>query len=217
MPKVCQTGTMICVLCNLLFTLASFAAEEPKPRLLILGDSLTAGYGIPKSTAYPALLQAKINDAKLGWEVANGGRSGDTTRDGLTRLSWLLKKPADILMIALGGNDGLRGVSPAAMKKNLAKIISEARKKSPSIRIVMAGMQMPDNFGKDFQSKFEAVYAELAKSEKATLIPFLLQGMAGDSRYNLEDQIHPNEAGHKIIAEHVWKTLEGLLKGDAAG
>ncbi len=203
---------MIWVLCNLLFSSALAPAAESKPRLLILGDSLTAGYGIPKAAAYPALLQAKIDQAKLGWIVANGGRSGDTTRDGLTRLGWLLKKPADILMIALGGNDGLRGVAPNAMKQNLTKIIAEARKKSPGIRIVIAGMQMPDNFGKDFQQKFQLVYGELAKQEKATLIPFLLEGMAGDARYNLDDQIHPNEEGHKIIAAHVWKTLESMFK-----
>lgn len=209
MRHVCLTGALILLLSNLLFPLQSVLGSEN--RLVILGDSLTAGYGIAKADAYPALLQEKINQAGLDWEVANGGRSGDTTRNGLARLRWLMKKPADMLIIALGGNDGLRGLSPDDMRENLKAMVDLARQISPDIDIVLAGMQMPDNMGEDYVKAFQGVYPELAKAEDLTLIPFLLQGIGGVDKYNQEDRIHPNEDGHKVIAQTIWEIIHPLL------
>ncbi len=183
-------------------------------RVVILGDSLTAGYGIPKDAAYPALLQKKVGEAKLPWRISNGGRSGDTTRDGVTRLNWLLKQRADIFVVALGGNDGLRGIDPKSTKANLLKIIAQVREKYPKAKIMIAGMQMPDNLGKDYTEAFAAVYPAVAKETKATLVPFLLEGVAGETKFNQDDQIHPNEAGHEILAETMWKALKPLMNGE---
>ncbi|MGY8689359.1 MAG: arylesterase, partial [Verrucomicrobiales bacterium] len=209
MHHVCLTGALICLLSNFLFPIAS--ADGAEKRIVVLGDSLTAGYGVSKLEAYPALLQKKIEDAGLKWKVANGGRSGDTTKSGLSRLNWLLKKPADMLIIALGGNDGLRGLSSDAMRVNLKAMIDLAREGSPDIQIVLAGMQMPDNMGPEYVKAFKAVYPDLAKEEDLSLIPFLLEGVGGSEELNQDDRIHPNEAGHKAIAETVWKVVEPLL------
>lgn len=209
MRHVCLTGALILLLSNLLFPLQPVLGSEK--RLVILGDSLTAGYGIAKADAYPALLQEKLNQAGLDWQVANGGRSGDTTRNGLARLRWLLKKPADMLVIALGGNDGLRGLSPDEMQGNLNAMVDLARQIAPDIHIVLAGMQMPDNMGEDYVKAFQAVYPELARAEDLTLIPFLLQGIGGEDQYNQEDRIHPNEAGHKVIAQTIWEVIHPLV------
>ncbi len=215
MRHVCLTGALICLLSNFLFfplgRVTTAQAAEPKKRLVILGDSLTAGYGIAKADAYPALIQKRLDEAGLAWQVANGGRSGDTTKNGLARLRWLLKKRADLLIIALGGNDGLRGLSPVEMRKNLKAMVDLARETSPGVRIVLAGMQMPDNMGPDYVKAFQAVYPELAKEEKLTLIPFLLRGVGGVDKYNQDDRIHPNEAGHGVIAETVWEALGPLV------
>lgn len=205
-------GALICLLSNLVFTAESVAMETATPRrMVILGDSLTAGYGIAKADAYPALLEAKLKETKASWQVANGGRSGDTTKNGLARLRWLLKKPADVLVIALGGNDGLRGLSSEEMRKNLKAMVDLARKDSPNVKIVLAGMQMPDNMGVEYVKAFQEVFPSLAHEEKLTLIPFLLEGIAGDDAFNQEDRIHPNEDGHKKIAETVWKALQPLV------
>ncbi len=209
MRNVCLTGALIWWLGNLLFPL--LAAEK---RLVILGDSLTAGYGIAKEDAYPALIQKRLEAAGEPWKVINGGRSGDTTKNGLARLRWLMKRPADMLIIALGGNDGLRGLKADEMEKNLKAMVAMAREKSPDIAIVLVGMEMPDNMGKEYVEAFQAVYPRVAESEKLTLIPFLLKGIAGVERYNLDDRVHPNEDGHKIMAETVWNGIEALLRGD---
>ena len=203
-------SALICLLSNLVFIERTAAETSPK-RLVILGDSLTAGYRIAKANAYPALLEAKLNANGTEWKVANGGRSGDTTKNGLARLRWLMKKPADILMIALGGNDGLRGLASDEMRKNLKAMIDLARKTKPDVQIVLAGMQMPDNMGVEYVKAFQAVFPELAKEEKVTLIPFLLEGVAGDDALNQEDRIHPNEDGHKKMTETVWRVLEPLV------
>lgn len=210
MRNVCLIETLICLLINFVFQ--SAAISEDTKRLLVLGDSLTAGYEIAKDDAYPALLEKKLNATGTIWQVANGGRSGDTSKNGLARLRWLMKKPADVLVIALGGNDGLRGLSPEEMRKNLKAMIDLARKESPDVQILLAGMQMPDNMGAEYVKKFQEVFPSLAKEEKLTLIPFLLKDVGGVDAMNQEDRIHPNEAGHKKIAETVWESLEPLLK-----
>ena len=175
---------------------------------MILGDSITAGHGLDRSEAYPALLQAKFDQAGLPREVVNAGVSGDTTAGGLRRIDWALgAKGADVLVIALGGNDGLRGISPGETEKNLTGIIRKARQKNPAMKIILAGMRMPDNMGPEYTEAFQGIFARVAAAEKTGLIPFLLEGVGGDDKLNQEDRIHPNAEGQRKIAETVWTSL----------
>lgn len=190
-----------------------FAQESPNAntalkRIVVLGDSITAGYGLDPGDAYPALLQRKIDAANLPYTVSNAGVSGDTTAGGLRRIAWAMGKGADVLIIALGGNDGLRGISPEETKKNLLGIIGKARTKNPGMKVLIAGMQMPDNMGADFTARFKAVFPEVAKESTATLIPFLLEGVGGVEKFNQADAIHPNPEGQAAVAENVWKILQ---------
>lgn len=211
------------VLFSLLLTVANgalWAQETPtangsgaaKPRIVILGDSITAGYGLDPKEAYPALLQKKIDEAKLNYTVVNAGVSGDTTAGGLRRVTWAMSQGAEIFIIALGGNDGLRGISPKQTEENLAGIITKARAKSPQVTVFVAGMQMPDNMGNDYVEQFKGVFPKVATANTATLIPFLLEGVGGDPKLNQADQIHPTAEGQKKIAETVWKAIEPKLK-----
>jgi len=186
-------------------------ANDTAKRIVILGDSITAGYGLDPKEAYPALLQGKINDAKLPYTVTNAGISGDTTAGGLRRIGWAMAKGADVLVIALGGNDGLRGTSPEETKKNLLGIITKARSKNSEIKILIAGMQMPDNMGADFTARFKALFPEVGKESKSTLIPFLLEGVGGVEQLNQPDGIHPTTEGQAKIAENVWKLLQPVI------
>lgn len=186
-------------------------ANAPAKHIVILGDSITAGYGLDPKEAYPALLQKKIVTAKLPDTVANAGVSGDTTAGGLRRVAWAMAKGADVLVIALGGNDGLRGISPEETKKNLLGIIKKARAKNPEIKILVSGMQMPDNMGPKFTARFKAVFPEVAQESKATLIPFLLEGVGGIETLNQADGIHPTAEGQKKVAENIWKILHPVL------
>ena len=186
------------------------ATDSPK-RIVILGDSITAGYGLDPSEAYPALLQKKIDQENLPYSVSNAGVSGDTTAGGLRRIAWAMSKGADVLVIALGGNDGLRGISPEETKKNLLGIAEKARTKNPKIQILIAGMQMPDNMGPDFTVRFKAIFPEAAKESKSTLIPFLLEGIGGIEKFNQPDGIHPTAEGQEVVAENVWKVLRPTI------
>jgi acyl-CoA thioesterase-1 len=189
-------------------------ANGGKKRLVVLGDSITAGYGLEGGTAeaYPALIQKKIDEAGLAWTVANAGVSGDTTAGGLRRIDWALGKDgADVLVIALGGNDGLRGISPEQTEKNLIGIVAKARAKNPNMKIAIAGMQMPANMGQEYTDSFKAVFPKVAESEKTELIPFLLEGVGGDPELNQDDRIHPTAEGQKVIAGKVWEKLQRLL------
>jgi acyl-CoA thioesterase I len=179
--------------------------------ILFLGDSLTAGLGVQQAQAFPALIQEKIREKKLPFEVINAGVSGDTTAGGLARLDWVLQKKIDVLVIALGANDGLRGLSVAQMKANLQAIIDRVKAKDPAVKIVIAGMQMPPNLGGDYAAAFRDVFAELARENNAALVPFLLEGVGGQVDLNQADLIHPTAAGHKVVAENVWLVLEPLL------
>lgn len=183
-------------------------------RIVVLGDSITSGYGISKEEAYPALLQAKLKNAKLPGTVINAGVSGDTTAGGLRRVAWALGSGADILIIALGGNDGLRGLSPQQTTENLSGIIDNARKKNPAIRIILAGMQMPANMGAQYTEEFKNLYPRVAEEKKVHLLPFLLEGVGGDPSFNQDDQIHPNQEGQKQITESVWQYLAPIVKGE---
>jgi acyl-CoA thioesterase-1 len=189
------------------------AAENTTTKnVLILGDSLAAGYGIQREEAFPALLQKKIEAAKLPYRIVNGGVSGDTTAGGLRRIDWMLKQPVDVLIVELGGNDGLRGIPPAETKKNLQGIIDKAKQKYPQVRVVVAGMQMPPNMGEDYTKAFAEVFPAVAKANQATLIPFLLEGVGGHADLNQQDGIHPTPKGHEVVAENVWKVLATVLK-----
>jgi acyl-CoA thioesterase I len=185
----------------------------PTRTLVFFGDSLTAGYGLadPASESYPALIQQKIDAAGLGWRVVNAGLSGETTAGGLRRIDWILRQPVDLFVLALGANDGLRGINPAVSRDNLQQIVDRVRAKYPQARIVVAGMQMPAALGTDYVREFQDMFPAVAEKSHATLLPFLLQDVGGSLRLNQEDRIHPNPAGHAVIAETVWKVLRPLL------
>lgn len=202
---------MAFLVCAALGPSASDAAPARK-RIVVLGDSLTSGYGIEPTRAYPALLQAKIAAAGLPYEVVNAGISGDTTAGGLRRIRWALGPGADILLIALGGNDGLRGVPPEQTRKNLEGIIDQARAVSPGVKILLAGMRMPDNMGAAYVREFAAVFPAVAKAKDAALVPYLLEGVGGVPALNQPDRIHPTEEGQKLIAATVWAGLKPLVE-----
>jgi acyl-CoA thioesterase I len=187
----------------------------PVRNLLILGDSLAAGFGVDPEQAWPARLQARIREAGLRWQVINAGVSGDTSAGGLRRLDWQLRRPVDVLLLELGGNDGLRGLPPAATRTNLQAILDRTRARWPRSRAVIAGMQMPSNMGHDYTSEFQALFPTLAATNDALLIPFLLEGVGGRPELNLPDQIHPNPTGHELVASNVWQIMRPLLSGPA--
>ena len=187
------------------------AARQRTQTILFLGDSLTAGYGLDLQEAYPALIQSKIEKAGLPYRAVNGGLSGDTSAGGLRRINWLLRQRVDVLVLALGANDGLRGVDTKSTKQNLQAIIERVRTKNPEVKILIAGMQMPPNLGEEYTKAFREIYPSLAKENNISLIPFLLAGVAADPDLNQADGIHPNTRGHEIVAETVWAHLEDLL------
>ena len=193
--------------------LAIFVSAQTAPKTTVfLGDSLSAGYGVKPNESFPALIGEKIRAAKLPYEVENAGLSGDTTAGGLRRIDWLLQRKIDVLVIELGGNDGLRGLPIASLKSNIQSIIDKARAKNPDVKIVLAGMRIPPNLGTDYARDFEAAFPELAQQNHATLIPFLLEGVGGMREFNQADSIHPTAEGHRVIAENVWKILKPLLQ-----
>jgi len=189
------------------------AAARDAQRIVVLGDSLAEGYGVGPSKAFPALLQARIDDLHLNATVINAGVGGDTSADGLRRLKWLLRQRMDVLVIELGANDGLRGLPVESTRANLQAIIDAVRGRYPAARIVIAGMLLPPNFGQAYTEAFRKIFPELATKNDAALIPFLLEGVGGVPELNQDDRIHPNEAGHRIVAENVWKVLQPLLEG----
>ena len=196
---------------------AALASDSSRPTssrkvILVLGDSLAAGYGLDPSEAFPALLQEKI-DAK-GWpyKVVNAGLSGDTTAGGLRRLDWLLKQTVDFLVLELGGNDGLRGISTEATQANLQAIVDRTRAEYPGVQVIIAGMRMPPNLGADYVERFEKIFASVAKEKNAALVPFLLEGVGGSSELNQADRVHPTARGQVILADNVWNVLGPLLE-----
>jgi acyl-CoA thioesterase I len=193
---------------------ATFAsAAEPAlgaSRVIVaLGDSLTAGLGLSPEEAYPALLEARLAQEGYDYRVVNAGVSGDTSAGGLRRIDWALKLGPEIVIVALGANDGLRGLPPTAMRDNLLAIVQRAR--NAGARVLLAGMQLPPNYGTSYTRSFEKVFADVAQTARVPLIPFLLQGVGGEARLNLPDGIHPNAEGQRRIAEHVWPYLQPLL------
>jgi acyl-CoA thioesterase-1 len=188
--------------------------EVSRPKIVALGDSLTAGRGLLETQAYPALLQQKLNEDGYNWEVVNAGISGDTTAAGLQRLDWALQEPdVRILILELGANDGLRGLPVAEMRKNLAAIIERVQRKR--IAVLLAGMEAPPNYGPEYAASFRQVYRELARDYHVTFVPFMLDRVAGVSSLNQSDGIHPNIEGTRIVADTLWTALRPMV--DAAG
>src|SRR4051812_30792054 len=194
----------------LIFFLSTAVASAKT--IVFLGDSLTAGYGVGKDRAYPALIAERIREAHLPYEVINAGVSGDTSADGLRRTDWVLQQKVDVLVIALGANDGLRGLPTSVLEGNLQAIIDKAKAKNPQMRFIVAGMRMPPNLGADYEAKFQRVFAAVAQKNHVLLIPFLLADVGGHGDLNQPDSIHPTEAGQKVIAETVWQTSRPLLE-----
>lgn len=187
------------------------APQDSSKTILFLGDSLTAGYGIDESQAFPALIEKKLSDAGMHYKVVNAGLSGDTSSGGLRRINWLLRSPVDVLVLELGANDGLRGINLSVTEQNLQGIIDRTRDKYPDVKVVVVGMQVPPNLGEEYTSEFRELFPRLAKNNDAYLIPFLLEGVAGNAELNLADGIHPTPAGHKLMSETVWKYLKPVL------
>ena len=191
-------------------------AESPARTILCLGDSLTAGYGLSADEAWPALVQRRMEEAGIAGEVVNAGVSGDTTAGGLRRIDWVLNRPVDVLVIALGGNDALRGLATGEMERNLQRIIDRARELHPNVRILLAGMLAPRNLGEDYTRAFDAVIPRVAEKNQIALWPFILEGVGGVPELNLDDGIHPNAEGHRRIAEQAWVHLRPILTADYA-
>jgi acyl-CoA thioesterase I len=180
-------------------------------RIVAMGDSLTDGFGVAQESAYPAVLDRKLERAGYAdAEVVNAGLSGSTTASAESRMRWHLKNKPDILILALGANDGLRGMKLTETRKNLSRVIAMAREKG--VEVLLAGMKVPPNYGKEFTEGFEALYRDLAREHSVALVPFLLEGIGGEKEMNLDDGIHPNERGHQKIAETIFPHLLKLVK-----
>jgi acyl-CoA thioesterase-1 len=190
-------------------------ALDARPVLLCFGTSLTAGAGLAPEEAFPALLQRKVDSAGLGFRVVNAGVSGETAAAGLRRIDWLLQQPIGVLLLELGANDALRGQDLADAKRNLQEIIDRTRARYPRVRVVVAGMEAPPNLGRRYTREFRDLFVDLARENRAVLIPFLLEGVAGQAELNQTDGIHPTAAGARIVADRVWTVLEPVLR--AAG
>ncbi|MCS7080221.1 MAG: arylesterase [Chloracidobacterium sp.] len=190
------------------------ASRLARPRILFLGDSLTAGYGLRREASYPELLQSKLDAAGLNYQVVNAGVSGDTSAGGLERLSWSLEGDVRIVVVALGANDGLRGLPLTQLEANLRAIIERSQARGATV--ILAGLKAPQQAGPDYGARFEAVYTKLAKQYNLPFIPSLLEGVLGKEDLNQSDGIHPNEAGARIVADNVWKVLEPVARRAAA-
>ncbi|MBT1689010.1 arylesterase [Dawidia soli] len=190
-----------------------FQATTAPVTILFYGDSLTAGHGLNSpDQAFPTLVEKKLTAQGKQVKVINAGLSGETSAGGLSRLDWVLRQPVDIFILELGANDGLRGLPLDQTRKNLQAIIDKVKAKNPDVKLVIAGMMVPPNLGADYGTSFQKIFPELAKKNNASLIPFLLQGVAGDEKLNISDGIHPNPAGHKILADNVLKVVGPLVK-----
>jgi acyl-CoA thioesterase I len=191
------------------------AADGGRGRVVFLGTSLTAGLGLDPGQAYPALIQRKIDSAGLPFTAINAGVSGETSAGARRRIDWLMREQAAVLVIETGANDGLRGLDPDSLEANIQAIIDRARRQQPPPRIVLVGMQALPNYGIGYARRFKAVYPELAQRNRLSLVPFLLDGVAGVDSLNQADMLHPTAAGQRRVAETVWPVLERVLKGSA--
>jgi acyl-CoA thioesterase-1 len=190
---------------------ASVAAPVgARPRIVFLGDSLTAGYGLPKEQSVPSLVQKRLDEEGYGFEVVNHGVSGDTSAGGVSRLDWALTGDVRVLVVELGANDGLRGIPVESMKANLSDIITRA--KARGVSVLLTGMEAPPNHGPVYTRQFRQAFADLAREHDVAFVPFYLEGVAGNAALNIADGIHPNAEGAAIVEKTVWKALEPLLQ-----
>jgi acyl-CoA thioesterase-1 len=209
---------LVCLALPIVF--AEFASTSPidageMKRILVLGDSLSDGFGLKRGEAYPALLADKLRAAGLNFQVTNASQTGGTTDGGLERLPAHLKRKIDIFILELGINDAFRGVPVDQIQNNLQEIIDKVKARNPNVRVVIAGMQLPNYATDDYVSAFGKIFAELAAKNGAALVPYLLEGVAGDPSLNLPDSIHPNAAGQRVLAENVWRVLEPIARETA--
>ena len=185
--------------------------SENTKTIIFYGDSLTAGYGLAPEQAFPALIQNYLEEKGIAVKVVNAGVSGETTAGGLSRINWVLNQHVDIFVLELGANDGLRGLPLNQTVSNLQEIIDQVKKTNPEVEIIIAGMMVPPNMGEQYSNEFKRIFPDLAEKNKIGLIPFLLEGVAGDPQLNLPDGIHPNVEGHKIVAGNILKILEAKI------
>ena len=178
---------------------------------MFFGDSLTAGYGLDTEEAFPAVIQQIVDSLNLNYTVVNAGLSGETTASGRNRLDWVLNQKADVFILELGANDGLRGIPLNETRLNLQAIVNSVKEKNPDTVIILAGMQIPPNMGQEYTTEFRRIFPELADQNETYLIPFLLDNVAGIPELNQEDGIHPTVQGQKIVANNVWEVLEPVL------
>lgn len=190
--------------------LSPAARAAGPPRIVVLGDSLSAGYGIDKAQAVPAQIQKKVDAEGYRYEVVNAGVSGDTSDGGITRLDWSLRGDVAVLVVELGANDGLRGLPPSRTRQNLEKIIDTAQQRH--IEVLLTGMEAPPNYGETYTKEFRQVFRDVAREKKVAFMPFYLEGVAGIPRLNIADGIHPTPEGARIVATNLWRYLKPLLK-----
>lgn len=179
--------------------------------IVFFGNSLTAGYGLDTEEAFPALIQNKLDSLQINYTVVNSGLSGETTTSGKNRLDWVLNQKIDVFVLELGANDGLRGIPLGETRKNLQEIIDAVKTKNPETKIILAGMQIPPNMGKEYTAEFRNMYPELAEKNQTLLIPFLLEHVAGIPALNQADGIHPTTKGQKIVSDNVWEILQQVV------
>jgi acyl-CoA thioesterase I len=194
------------------------AAKQPEVRekqamktILFFGNSLTAGYGVDPSEAFPALIQQKIDSLHLPFKVVNAGNSGETSSGGKNRIDWILRQKMDVFVLELGANDGLRGIPVQETKQNLQVIIDKVKARYPEAKLVLLGMEIPPNMGGQYAAEFRQIFRQLATKNNMAFVPFLLEGVGGVRALNLPDGIHPTAAGHQILADNVWEVLAGVL------
>ena len=192
-------------------TANSTDSAAKKKTIVFFGNSLTAGYGLTPSEAFPAIIQNKIDSLGLPYKVINAGVSGETSTGGNGRIDWILKQPLDVFVLELGANDGLRGIPLSQTRESLQSIIDKVKAKNPEAKMVLAGMQIPPNMGITYTSEFRDIYPGLAMKNGMKLIPFLLEGVGGEAKFNQQDGIHPTAEGHRIVAENIWKELKPML------
>lgn len=192
-----------------LFFSTNFSQALAQKKLIVLGDSLTEGYGVSREAAFPHLMEKKMQAAGMKWSVVNAGVSGSTTASAASRLKWLFKNKPDAVLLILGANDGLRGIKTEDSEKNLSQAIEYIQKEK--VKVILGGLYMPPNYGKEYTEKFRKIYSNIAKKYSVPFIPFILDKVAGDPKLNQADGIHPNEEGHKIIADHLFTAIKGEL------
>lgn len=192
-------------------TANSTDSAAKKKTIVFFGNSLTAGYGLTPSEAFPAIIQNKIDSLGLPYKVINAGVSGETSTGGNGRIDWILKQPLDVFVLELGANDGLRGIPLSQTRESLQSIIDKVKAKNPAVKLILAGMQIPPNMGVTYTTEFRDIYPGLAMKNGMKLIPFLLEGVGGEAKFNQQDGIHPTAEGHRIVAENIWKELKPML------